>query len=69
MTDKELANGACDDGFKDGVQKMVEVLLQGWIIAQTPAERKQAAQRFQNGLSLYKDAYQSAQQAITKVFP
>ncbi|HZN29744.1 MAG TPA: hypothetical protein VFB68_13680 [Xanthobacteraceae bacterium] len=68
MTDKELANSACDDGFKEGVQNMIEILLQGWITAQTPAERKQTVQRFQNGLGIYKDAYQSAKKAIDAVF-
>jgi len=68
MSDKQLASAACDEGFQDGVQKMVEVLLQGWIIAKTQTERKQVAQRFQNGLVLYKEAYHSAQQAINEVF-
>ena len=31
-------------------------------------EKKQAVQRFQKGLELYKEAYRSAQQAIDEVF-
>ena len=34
----QLATEACDQGFQDGVRKMVEILLQGWVIAQTPNE-------------------------------
>jgi hypothetical protein len=68
MSDKQLASEACDEGFKDGIQKMVEVLLQGWIIAKTQTEKKQVVQRFQNGLGMYKEAYKSAQLAIDEVF-
>jgi hypothetical protein len=64
----QLATEACDRGFQEAVGKMVEILLQGWIIAQTPTEQKQAVQRFRNGLGIYKEAYASAQQAIAEVF-
>ena len=64
----QLATEACDQGFQAGVEKMVEILLQGWVIAQNPAEQKQAVQRFKNGLGIYKDAYASAQQAVAEVF-
>jgi hypothetical protein len=69
VTDKQLAMDACDQGFKDGVEKMIDVLVQGLIIAKTQSEKKQAVQRFQNGLGIYKDAHVSAQQAIDTVFP
>jgi hypothetical protein len=42
----QLATEACDQGFQDGARKMVEILLQGWVIAQTPNKQKQAVQRF-----------------------
>lgn len=64
----QLASEACDQGFRSGVEKMVEILLQGWVIAQSPTEQKQAVQRFRNGLGIYKDAYASAQQAVAEVF-
>jgi hypothetical protein len=66
--DKQLANEACDEGFKAGVEKLVDVLFQGLITADTPAERKQTLQRFEKGLGIYKDAYQSAKQAVDNVF-
>jgi hypothetical protein len=69
MSDKQLAIEARDEGLKDGVQKKVEILLQGWTVANTPAEKQQAVQRFQNGLEIYKDAYQGVQQAMNAVFP
>jgi hypothetical protein len=68
MNDKALAKEACDSGFMDGVHKSVDILLQGWVIAKTQTEKKQAVQRFQKGLELYKEAYRSAQQAIDEVF-
>lgn len=68
MSAKELAASGCDEGFQEGVQKMTEVLLQGWIIAKTQTEKKQAVQRFQNGLALYREAYDGAQKAIKDVF-
>jgi predicted secreted protein len=61
----QLANEACDQGFQEGVRKMVEILLQG---STTPTEHKQAMQRFRKGLRIYKEAYASAQQAIAEVF-
>jgi len=64
----QLATEACDEGFRAGVEKMVEILLQGWVIAQNPTEQKQAVQRFRNGLEIYKEAYASAQLAVTDVF-
>jgi hypothetical protein len=63
----QLAAEACDQGFKGGVEKMVGILLDGWVIAQTPTEQKQAVQRFRNGLGLY-EAYASAKQAVAEVF-
>ena len=45
----QLATEACDQGFQDGVRKMVEILLQGWVIAQTPNE-----QRKQSGAKISK---------------
>ena len=68
MSAAQLAAEACDQGFSSGVEKMVEILLQGWVIAQNPTEQKQAVQRFKNGLGMYKDAYASAQQAVADVF-
>jgi hypothetical protein len=50
------------------VEKMVEVLLQGWVIAQSESEKKQAVQRFKTGIGIYKGAYLSAKQAISEVF-
>jgi hypothetical protein len=44
VTDKQLAMDACDQGFKDGVEKMIDVLVQGLIIAKTQSEKKQAVQ-------------------------
>jgi hypothetical protein len=61
----QLANEACDQGFQEGVRKMVEILLQG---STTPTEHKQAMQRFRKGLGIYKEAYANAQQAIAEVF-
>ena len=63
----QLATEACDQGFQDVVRKMVEILLQGWVIAQTPNEQKQAVQRFRNGLGIYNEAHASAQQAVAEV--
>ncbi len=63
-----LASEACDKGFQVGVEKMVEVLLQGWVIAQSESEKKQAVQRFKTGIGIYKGAYLSAKQAISEVF-
>jgi hypothetical protein len=63
-----LASEACDQGFQEGVQKMVEVLLQGWVIAQSDTEKKQAVQRFKTGIGIYKGAYLSAKEAIGEVF-
>jgi hypothetical protein len=60
----QLANEACDQGFQEGVRKMVEILLQG---STTPTEHKQAMQRFRKGLGIYKEAYANAQQAIAEV--
>lgn len=68
MTEKELACQGCDDSFKDGVQRMVGVLLQEYVAAKTPAEKRKAAERFQAGLEVCKETYQSAQQAINTVF-
>jgi len=68
MSEKEFANDGCDAGFKEGVQKMVEVLVQGYILATTAAEKKQVLQRFQKGLEIYKDAYEDAQKTINIVF-
>ena len=68
MSAAQLAAEACDQGFRSGVEKMVEIVLQGWVIAQNPTEQKQAVQRFKNGLGMYKDAYASAQQAVADVF-
>jgi hypothetical protein len=69
MSDKQLASEGCDEGFKNCVQKMVDVLVQGLIAAKTPAKKQEAVQRFQNGLGICKEAYQNAQQAINAVFP
>ena len=41
MSAAQLAVEACDQGFRAGVEKMVEILLQGWVIAQNPTEQKQ----------------------------
>ena len=68
MGEKGFANEGCDEGFKEGVQKMVEVLVQGYIQAKTASEKKQALDRFQKGLAIYKDAYEDAQKAIEAVF-
>ena len=68
MTESEQARQGCDDSFKEGVQKMVGVLLQDYVVAKTPAEKKKAAERFQAGLGICREAYQSAQQAINTVF-
>jgi hypothetical protein len=64
MSARQLATEACDQGFQDGVRKMVEILLQG---STTPTEHKQAMQRFRKGLGIYK-AYVNAQQAVAEVF-
>ena len=69
MSEKELASEACDAGLNGCVQKMADVLFQGMIAAKTPAEKQQAVQRFQNGLGIWKEAYQNAQQSINAVFP
>ena len=68
MSAAQLAAEARDQGFKGGVEKMVGILLDGWVIAQTPTEQKQAVQRFRNGLGLYKEVYASAKQAVAEVF-
>jgi hypothetical protein len=68
MSAPQLAAEACDQGFKTGVEKMVGILLDGWVIAQSPSEQKQAVQRFRNGLGLYKEAYAGAKQAVAEVF-
>jgi len=68
MTDREFARQSCDDGFKEGVQKMFGVLFQEYVVAKTPTQKKQAVERFQAGLGLCKEAYHSAQQAIDAVF-
>ena len=68
MSAAQLAAEACDQGFRAGVEKMVEILLQGWVIAQNPTEQKQAVQRFRNGLGIYQEAYVSAKQAVAEVF-
>ena len=47
----QLATEACDQGFQAGVEKLVKILLQGWVIAQNPSEQKQAVQRFKNGIA------------------
>jgi hypothetical protein len=65
MSAGQLATEACDQGFQDGVRKMVEILLQG---STTPTEHKQAMQRFRKGLGIYKEAYVNAQQAVAEVF-
>jgi len=65
MSARQLATEACDQGFQDGVRKMVEILLQG---STTPTEHKQAMQRFRKGLGIYKEAYVNAQQAVAEVF-
>jgi hypothetical protein len=39
MSAAQLATEACDQGFQQGVEKMVEILLQGWIIAQSPRQK------------------------------
>ena len=57
MNAAQLATEACDQGFQEGVRKMVEILLQG---STTPTEHKQAMQRFRKGLGIYKEAYASA---------
>ena len=69
MSDKDLALGACDDGFKAGVQQLMSVLFINWIDAKNQAGKDEALQRFQLGLSLYKDARQGAETVIGKVFP
>ena len=68
MTERELACQGCEDSFKDSVQRTVGVLLQDYVVAKTPAEKKQATERFQAGLGICKEAYQKAQQAINTVF-
>jgi hypothetical protein len=65
MNAAQLATEACDQGFQEGVRKIVEILLQG---STTPTEHKQAMQRFRKGLGIYKEAYANAQQAIAEVF-
>ena len=69
MGDKQLASDACDEGFKGSMQKLVDVLFQGLIAAKTPAEKEKTVRRFQNGLGIWKEAYESAQQSINAVFP
>ncbi len=69
MDDKALALAACDDGFKDGVGKLMGVLFVNWIDAKNQAGKDEALQRFQLGLSLHKEARQGAQTVIAKVFP
>lgn len=66
---RTVSGEACDQGFRAGLEKMVEILLQGWVIAQNPTEQKQAVQRFRNGLGIYHEAYVSAKQAVAEVFP
>jgi hypothetical protein len=52
MNPAQLATEACDQGFQEGVRKMVEILLQG---STTPTEHKQAMQRgFEKGLGSIK---------------
>ena len=56
------------DGFKESVQRMVGALIQGYILAKTPADKKKALQAFQDGLAIYKEAHKDAQQVIGTVF-
>ena len=68
MEDKQLALAACDEGFKDGVEKLMGVLLVNWIDAKKAADKDVALQRFQSTLSQYKEARRGAATAIEKVF-
>jgi hypothetical protein len=69
MSDKQLALDACDEGFKEGVAKLMGVLFANWIDAKKQAGKDEALQRFQLGLSLYKEAREGAETVIGKVFP